>query len=821
MGSGRAVCFVAGHGRLRPHQVEAVDATARALEITPGGELAAGGLRAQVIAATGSGKSLIAVSVAEVLRTRHVLVLVPSLDLLGQMARAWREGGRDGAMFGVCSLRGDDAMGLRCTTDADELVAWLEGPQLVTVFATYASLGLGVLERAHAKGLAGWDLVVVDEAHRTSGAASKPWAAVHDNAKLPALRRLYMTATPRLWEVPEEGMESGAGGHVVRESAQVVASMDDEAVFGPVVYRLSLSEAIDRGIVAPYQVVCVDIEDPQLQTVQLVGGAARTDAVRGARLAALQTAVLKTAAEQRLKRLLTFHYRTSEAEAFASGLSAVAKSLWESDGQTYPEPGVLWADWLYGEHKAQHRRRVLEEFAAGVTVEGVVKERCVLASVRVLGEGVDTKNCDAVVFADVRGSTVDIVQAVGRALRMQPGEGKTASLVVPVFLGRDEEPDDMLASRAYGELVKVLTALRAHDTEAVEHLAAPQAAGRRVAGGADAVAAGGVSGPAQELLTFSTPRDPAALAAFISLRVLRPETQFWRRGVQAALAYRGDHGDLRVPYGYRAPDGFPLGVWISEQRRAHARGRLDAERVQQLDELGMIWSHRDVAFEEGLAAARGWAAGHGHLLAPPDAVWQGYPVGTWLKNQRGAARRAQSAGSGGPGEASGGLSKERREALEAIDPAWCPVWSVGWQRCFHLARAHRAGGGVLPEEAGQLLVQGEDIGHWIAVQRQEWDSLAPAQRWLVGEALGIEPAPRPTEPVVVRRTRAEIWAANLGAAAQYRAREGHLEVPRAHVETVDGDAHALGVFIANSRTRKAKLGPERIEELSALGMRWA
>ncbi len=90
-------------------------------------------------------------------------------------------------------------------------------------------------------------------------------------------------------------------------------------------------------------------------------------------------------------------------------------------------------------------------------------EKCFLCSVKVLGEGVDTKNCDSVYWADVRGSMPDLVQAVGRALRMQPGEGKMASLVVPFLLGPGETADNMLTSRAFGGLAKLLEALRAHD----------------------------------------------------------------------------------------------------------------------------------------------------------------------------------------------------------------------------------------------------------------------------------------------------------------------------------------------------------------------
>lgn len=138
--------------RLRPHQVEAVDAVVRALGSPASGELADVAVRAQVIAPPGAGKSLIAVYAAQALRAERVLVLVPTLDLLGQMVGVWRAGGRGGRLFGVCSEREKAAVGVQCTTDAGELAGWLSGGGRVTVFATYAAAGLGVLERAHAAG---------------------------------------------------------------------------------------------------------------------------------------------------------------------------------------------------------------------------------------------------------------------------------------------------------------------------------------------------------------------------------------------------------------------------------------------------------------------------------------------------------------------------------------------------------------------------------------------------------------------------------------------------------------------------------------------
>ncbi len=797
--------------------------------------------------ATGSGKTRVAVRSAEELHAGRVLVLVPSLDLLAQTEAAWREGGRRGPMIGVSSLRGEE-VSFPNTTDVDELVEWTRGLDKVTVYATYASLGLGTLERAHAGGLAAWDLIVVDEAHRVSGRIGKPWAVVHDNLKIPSLRRLYMTATPRLWQLGDQD-EAGAPG-------ELVASMDDdpEGPFGSRCFTLTLSEAIDRGICAPYQVVCVDVADTALQAAQLLGVEGRSAEVRGARLAALQTALVKASAEEGFRRTLVFHHVVKEAEAFAAGLPDVAAQLHAADPVLYPK--TIWADWLCGDHKPLHRRRLLGEFAAGIATDGTVVEKCFLCSVKVLGEGVDTKNCDSVYWADVRGSMPDLVQAVGRALRMQPGEGKMASLVVPVLLGPGETADNMLTSRAFGGLAKLLEALRAHDARIVETLAEQQAPSRYKpvskddsgkSTGRSGKGSGGVSAPAKALLKFSTPRDPAALAAFINLRVLNPEHEHWRRGVEAAVIYAREHGDLRVPFTFRVPAaddgqeaegegwpaslaGFPLGQWTADARRFYARGEMDEDRVAQLEKLGMIWSHFDVAWEESLTAARGWAAENGHLLAPLDATFQGAAVGIWLKNARAAARKAaeneRRRAEGLPvGSSAGVLSDERREQLEEIDASWCPSWPVTWQRAFHLVRMHLDTGGTLPTEAGDVVRQGEDLGRWVQSVRYGWDQLTTVQQWMCEQVLGIEPAPEREKPPRPR-TQADKWNAHLGAARQFFEREGHLKVPRKHVETVlseDGkeDRYRLGAWVNNQRSRAAGLSPERMEQLTKVGMRWA
>uniref|UniRef100_UPI0039B6C0F2 helicase associated domain-containing protein n=1 Tax=Streptomyces sp. MMBL 11-3 TaxID=3382639 RepID=UPI0039B6C0F2 len=639
-------------------------------------------------------------------------------------------------------------------------------------------------------------------------------------------------------------------------------SMEDGSpVFGPVAYKLTLSEAIGRGIVAPYQVLCLDIRDPDLYAA-LATEATGSDAVRGARLAAVQAGLMRAAVEERFRRVLAFHSRVTEAEAMAVSVPAVAARLAADEPDVYPPAAQVWAQWLYGEHTPGHRKAVLDEFASDFLGKDQNKraELRVLSSVRVLGEGVDVAECDSVLFADARGSMVDIVQMVGRALRLNPDNGKLATLIVPVFLGPDEDPDELLTSDAYSILGKILGALRAHDAETIEALADPRLRNSRPAvdggRGEDELAEGEDGGQADVdeeavrlseraagVLRFSEERDPAALTRFVQLRVIDPEGAYWLRGIEAATRWLRETGssELRVPYTYVTPKEWgaagshPLGVWVADARKYYAAGTLEAKRVIELEKLGMVWSVHASAWDAGLEVARSYAAVHGHFLPPTGAVWGSgadgagggagsMAIGVWAKNQRAAARKAaenaarRAAGETGVSYA-GELSEARQEALAEVDPGWCPAWEVDWQRAYRLALAHAKAGGTFPARAGELIVQGEDLGAWITAQRAGWDRLTPVQQYLL-EMLGIEPPADDEVLVPARRSQDERWNTNLAAARQFHAREGHLRPARKHIEVVDGEPIKLGAFVDNSRRRAAKLSPERRAALDELGMRW-
>ncbi|MGV9349465.1 helicase associated domain-containing protein [Streptomyces spiralis] len=127
-------------------------------------------------------------------------------------------------------------------------------------------------------------------------------------------------------------------------------------------------------------------------------------------------------------------------------------------------------------------------------------------------------------------------------------------------------------------------------------------------------------------------------------------------------------------------------------------------------------------------------------------------------------------------------------------------------------------GGALPVASGEVIVQGEDLGAWVAAQRLGWDKLLPAQQWLLESTLGLEPAGADERPPA-RRSQSAAWARDIAAARQFQSREGHLVVPCKHLEDLDGEPVGLGQFVNNARRRATTLSPQRRTDLDELGMR--
>ena len=726
----------------RPDQRRAVEAVLKGL--------AADRSRATVVSACGTGKTLIAALAAEGLKAGRVLVAVPTLDLLAQTARAWSLAGRTGRTAAVCGVqeilhtRADGQV----TTDPAEL-AHLASAGQVTVYCTYASLP--VLTTAHrAHGVPPWDLIIIDEAHRTAGLLGKAWGALHHDTEIPARRRLYLTATPR----------------IVDSDDSMLASMDDQDLFGPTVYRMDTGDAIAQGLLADYQILVPVLTDERLREQVTAAEADRS------RTTALQVAVLKAAHEHGLARLLTYHSRVASAQRFAETLPDTARQL-PADQQ----PPALWSGWISGRHAPATRRQLLDALA------DPQHQPAVLANAHVLGEGVDVPTLDGVVFADPKASVIEIVQAVGRALRLPVGSNKRAAIIVPVFLAADETPEDALDSSAYAPLWRTLRALHAHDARIAERIGDLRTTREGLRDGHDL-----------GWLTLTGNINPHALATALYLRTVGRKSKEWRAGYQAARAYHAAHGDLDCPQSH-VQDGVALGKWLSWQRYLHETSQLPDGRRILLEELGIVWKVRLSQWETSLGYARRYATEHGHLVPDMSEHYAGFPIGRWLRNLRVRADQGQ-------------VPADRIAQLTQIDPNWNPQWRTSWQRAYYQLRDFVAAHGHADVPASHRTVEGTRLGAWLATQRKERDRLTPEQIRLLQE-LGVRwEAVSPHE---------QQWLAGLDAARRYHAQHGHLDCA---VKYVDPEGFRLGVWLANRRRRAARLKADQRAALDTLGMRW-
>ncbi|MEU6350092.1 Helicase associated domain protein [Streptomyces sp. NPDC047072] len=773
--------------RLRKHQSQAVHAAHTALRHTA---------RTSIVMACGTGKTYVAErTAARVAPQGTRLVLLPTLELLAQTVDDWRTAGMSGPVLALCSKRPNTRSGpVPHTTHPGVLAATVDKYPDLTVFATYHSLHR--VEEAHQDyAMPPWALITVDEAHRTSGDLGKRWAAVHDDDLVPAHKRLYMTATPRIWSAGEPGDD---------EDASLVASMDDPALYGETSFRLPLAEAIDMDLLADYRVVVMEVREATIRTRLGISDKATEAELRQA---ALQIAVLRAMAELDLRRVVTFHHRIADAHDFAATLPDTASLLYALDetGTGCPDPGELWAAAIDGTQDPAWRRHLLDRFDGRPGEDLAPAHRTVIANARLLGEGVNIPAIDTVVFADPKESIVDTVQAVGRALRQKPGQGKKATLIVPVYVAPGEDADDLLGSNLYKPLWRVLQALRAHDDRIADRLAVPQQPSHPEPEDDEAEV------PVD--IVFDRPFPADTIAQAFRLRVLHPREAAFRRGLEAATAYYETRGHLDVPQLYDDDTGFALGRWINRMRKAYAAGTLKSSQIKALEEIGMIWNLNTQAAKRGLLHARNWAATRGHLAVPSNEMIGDFAFGRWLTNRRSTARaRAEK-----------GLEPDPTDtALTGLDPYWNPPWPITWQRLYYTARLYAEASITLDDLPADFVTDDDEpLGEWVRTQSTEFAALHPQQIQLVRD-LGItliEPpedeAPQPTGRAARQQRQLE---QGLAAVAAFRAREGHVHIRQRDTVTVDGTEVKVGQWLNNLRKRWDALPAEHLQAVTAAGL---
>ncbi len=472
----------------RPHQIEAIEKVFKGF--------AAGNERGKLVMACGTGKTFTALKIAE--RTAaeqggsaRILFAVPSISLLSQTLRGWTAQTQlDLRAFAVCSdtkvsRAAEDIavhdVAIPVTTDPAMLAAEMEHRKrakgLTVVFTTYQSLP--VVAEAQKNGVDPFDLVICDEAHRTTGATAagadeSNFVRVHDGDYLKSSRRLYMTATPRIFD---DKVKDKADEH----SAELY-SMDDEDLFGPEFHRLSFGEAVDRGLLTDYKVIVLTVDESVMAgplQEQLSGDHSELRLDDASRIIGCWNGLAKRAGqtpdgasfapgEAPMRRAVAFAKdiaaSTQLADVFPSVVDSYRDLLdsGENDGHRIDDTNrdlrceVHHVD---GTFNALERNKELAWLKAPVP-DGECR---ILSNARCLSEGVDVPALDAVLFMHPRNSVVDVVQSVGRVMRLNAGKDY-GYIILPVAVPAGVAPSQALSdNRRFKVVWQVLNALRAHD----------------------------------------------------------------------------------------------------------------------------------------------------------------------------------------------------------------------------------------------------------------------------------------------------------------------------------------------------------------------
>lgn len=472
----------------RPHQHQAIDAVFDGF--------GAGNERGKLIMACGTGKTFTALKIAERTAienggTARILFAVPSISLLSQTLREWTgQTELDMRAFAVCSdtrvsRAAEDIsvvdVAIPVTTDGATLAAHMEHRKrskgLTVVFTTYQSLP--AVFDAQTRGVDPFDLVICDEAHRTTGVTvagvdESNFVKVHDNDVIRATRRLYMTATPRIFadSVREKAEEHSAE----------LTSMDDVEIYGPEFHRLSFGDAVERGLLTDYKVIVLTVDEGLVAAPmqkQLAGDFVELQLDDASRIVGCWNGLAKRAGtspngsgfadrEEPMRRAVAFAKDIAASKQVASVFPAVVDAYRdlleesENDGEQVAATNrdlhceVHHVD---GTFNALQRNRELQWLKAPVP-EGECR---ILSNARCLSEGVDVPALDAVLFLHPRNSVVDVVQSVGRVMRLSEGKDY-GYIILPVAVPAGVSPSQALSdNRRFKVVWQVLNALRAHD----------------------------------------------------------------------------------------------------------------------------------------------------------------------------------------------------------------------------------------------------------------------------------------------------------------------------------------------------------------------
>ena len=546
----------------RPHQTQALRAIIPVLRQQD---------RVTAVMACGTGKTQVALWTAEAIVKRSVLVLVPSLALLRQTLKEWVNQTKwpQFDYLCVCSdatvSRGDDELVIRPTelefsvsTEPRQVRQFLQRPfpGVKIIFSTYQSAAM--VAKGMRKGDA-FDLAIFDEAHKTAGLDGTQFSFALKDQNLPIRKRLFLTATPRHYNLQKR---DEAGDPVE------VFSMNRPEIYGPVVHNLNFAEAARLGIICNYKVIISVVTSTELTQQQLRHGQVpvKRDRVKAAQVAN-QLALAQAVRRHPIRKVFTFHRTVASAASFtAAGAEGIQTHLKQ-----------FGAFHVSGSMSSASRERVMDEFRAA--------PKALMSNARCLTEGIDCPAVDMVAFLTPKRSRVDIVQATGRAMRLDPANKSklTGYIFVPLYVeqAKGESLETAIERTAFDEVWAVLQAMQEQDDVLDDRIHYLLATGKKTKGLNDAIIRQRieVTGPAIAL---------DKLRRAIAVKCLDHIGRHWDTMVQQLLLFKKRYGHLRVPRDAKRT-WIKLGEWVWDVQQAKRMGTLSAKRVAELETIGLDW----------------------------------------------------------------------------------------------------------------------------------------------------------------------------------------------------------------------------------------
>ena len=660
--------------------------------------------RGHVILPCGTGKTLSALWIAEGFGGKRILVLVPSLALLSQTLREWAANTSLKPFRYLCLCSdttvdlGNDSpiehlyeMDVPVTTNTDVVSEYLKAEENTTsvLFSTYQSSK--VLSEATLKANVHFDLAIFDEAHRTAGAHNSIWGIALDDKNVPIKKRLFMTATPRIY-----------APHITKKAEEddiLLCSMDDHAIYGAPIYKMSFGQAIERDLITPYKVVVICVTDAEVSDLINKGKTILTAENQpwDARALAKRIALVKAMKGYGFKKMFTFHSRVSGAAAFTKNDSPYSfQRIVKLLDISTPENVEVSCFHVNGEMSAGERNACMEEFKKAPIA--------VMSNARCLNEGVDVPLVDAIAFIDPKKSIIDIVQATGRAMRKAKGKEK-GYIFVPVFVGAETDPEKCLDSSDFKTVWQVLQAMVDHDQhiqDVISRLRILQGMGEIGSKAWNAA----MAEYREKIEFFNLPSkvDQARFIEALTTKIIEVIARQWDFWFGLTIKYKNQHGNANAPASYKTPDGFKLGYWQSERRTNFRTGKLEQDRIKKLEEIGFVWELLVESFNKGFEETLRYKKQHGTANAPRSyKTPEGFNLGSWQRTQRKCFRN-------------GKLEQDRIKKLEEIGFVW-EVREESFNQGFEETLRYKKQHGNANAPASYKTPEGFNLGAWLSNQR--------------------------------------------------------------------------------------------------------